>query len=435
MNGEEDASHESWPAGGRWGRPRRARRAEHCAARRRRGRGTRNLGGTARRMDRDGRRSRRISPPDVRAAAPSAPPRDARQESPSGSVQGSHQGSGRESPPGSDPSLRAESPPDSGQESRPGSGASLPAESTPGSGQELPPAAVESPPASRPGAGDAWYVHGLAGSSANWTALAGALSRYATGYLVDLPGHGRSDPPPRGHYSLLQDADVLARLIARYSSGPVHLVANSMGGVIATALAARHPELVATLTLISPAVPDLRLTRDRGADPVLALLLMPGTTRPALRRLGAIGSAARARGIGGVVLRRPVVAHGRRLRGCHRRSHRSRGPALGASLHHRSPAGADADVFPPGRVVLDRCREGAGRDTGDLGRAGRSRGRPPRTAHRGGLQEVVAVDHLRGGSHRADGVPCADGARGRPTVGNPGAPPGRPTGPVATSDS
>ncbi len=157
------------------------------------------------------------------------------------------------------------------------------------------------------GSPDAWYIHGLAGSSANWTSLAGALSARSTGYLVDLPGHGRSDPPPDGRYSLIRDADLLAVLIHRRSPGPVHLVANSMGGVIATALAARHPEVVATLTLISPAVPDLRLTRDRGADPVLVLLLLPGTTTLALRRLGSIGSGARARGMGALCYGDPAL--------------------------------------------------------------------------------------------------------------------------------
>lgn len=148
------------------------------------------------------------------------------------------------------------------------------------------------------GTPDAWYVHGLAGSSTNWTSLAGALSDRATGYLIDLPGHGRSDPPPKGRYSLVSDADLLAVLIRRRSAGPVHLVGNSLGGIVCTALAARHPELVATLTLISPAVPDFRLTRDRGADPVLALLLVPGTAGLALRRLSSISPMARARGMG-----------------------------------------------------------------------------------------------------------------------------------------
>ena len=145
---------------------------------------------------------------------------------------------------------------------------------------------------------DAWYVHGLAGSSSNWTSLAGALGGRSTGYLVDLPGHGHSDPPPRGRYSLVRDAALVAELIGRRSAGPVHLVGNSLGGVVATCLAARHPELVASLTLISPAVPDFRLTRDRGADPVLALLLVPGTTGVAVRQLSAPNPMARARGMG-----------------------------------------------------------------------------------------------------------------------------------------
>ena len=97
---------------------------------------------------------------------------------------------------------------------------------------------------------DAWYVHGLAGSSLNWTALAGGMSGRATGYLVDLPGHGRSDPPPGGRYSLVRDADLLARLIRRRSAGPVQLIGNSLGGVTCTALAARHPGKVSSRQIV-----------------------------------------------------------------------------------------------------------------------------------------------------------------------------------------
>jgi pimeloyl-ACP methyl ester carboxylesterase len=159
------------------------------------------------------------------------------------------------------------------------------------------PAATGPTVAGRPGP-DAWYVHGLAGSSTNWTSLAGAMSSSTTGYLVDLPGHGRSDPPPRGRHCLLDYAELLAELIRRRSSGPVHLVGNSLGGIVSTCLAARHSDLVATLTLISPAVPDFRLTRDRGADPLLGLLLVPGTAGLAVNRLSSISPMARARGMG-----------------------------------------------------------------------------------------------------------------------------------------
>lgn len=153
----------------------------------------------------------------------------------------------------------------------------------------------------RPGPRDttpAWYIHGLAGSSTNWTRLAAALSPAATGYSVDLPGHGRSDPAPRGHYSLQADAELIAATIEQVSGGPVHLVGNSFGGIIATLLTAARPDLVRSLTVISPAVPDLRLTGDRGADPRLGLLLVPGTAGLAYRRLATISPLSRARGMG-----------------------------------------------------------------------------------------------------------------------------------------
>ena len=147
------------------------------------------------------------------------------------------------------------------------------------------------------GATPAWYIHGLGGSSTNWSRLAAVLSATNPGYIVDLPGSGRSDPPPRGRYSVTDDADLVAALIRRVSGGPVHLLGNSMGGVMATALATRHPDLVSSLTLVSPAVPDLRLVRDRGADARLAVVMVPGITSAAERRLAAIDAMARARGM------------------------------------------------------------------------------------------------------------------------------------------
>ncbi|MDQ6658735.1 MAG: alpha/beta hydrolase [Actinomycetota bacterium] len=142
------------------------------------------------------------------------------------------------------------------------------------------------------------YIHGLAGSSTNFDSLATLLAGHTRGYAVDLPGFGRSDPPPGGRYSLLSDAKLMAEVIDRVSpDSPVQVIGNSLGGMTATALAARHPDRVRTLTLISPAVPDLRMTKDRGADPRLAMLLAPGTLVAATRRLSSIGPQARARGM------------------------------------------------------------------------------------------------------------------------------------------
>jgi pimeloyl-ACP methyl ester carboxylesterase len=152
------------------------------------------------------------------------------------------------------------------------------------------------------------YVHGLAGSSTNFDSMATLLAGHTRGFSLDLPGFGRSDPPPGGQYSLLGDAELLADLLRRISpDGPAHVVGNSLGGMVTTALAARHPELVRTLTLISPAVPDLRLTSDRGADPRLAVLLAPGTMQVAVRRLASIGPLARAQGMAALCYGDPSV--------------------------------------------------------------------------------------------------------------------------------
>ncbi len=145
-----------------------------------------------------------------------------------------------------------------------------------------------------------WFVHGLGGASTDWTRVGGALSTTACGYSLDLPGSGRSDPPPGARYSPRVDARITAAAIEQVVAGPVHLVGNSYGGVVATLLAADRPDLVSTLTLISPAVPDLRLTKDRGADARLGLLLLPGAAGFAEDRLGSIPPLERARGLGDI---------------------------------------------------------------------------------------------------------------------------------------
>lgn len=155
------------------------------------------------------------------------------------------------------------------------------------------------------GAVPAVYVHGLGGASTDWTRLAAAMAPHATGYSLDLPGSGRSDPPPAGRYSPAVDARVVARTIEQLADGPVHLVGNSYGGIVVTQVAAGWPHLVRTLTVLAPAVPDLRPTADRGADPRLGVLLVPGTAALAYQRLASIPPMARARGMGELCFGRP----------------------------------------------------------------------------------------------------------------------------------
>ena len=128
-------------------------------------------------------------------------------------------------------------------------------------------------PPARTGLPPALYVHGLGGSSQNWSALMPLLVGAVDGEAVDLPGFGDSPPPDDGNYSVTGHARAVIRLLDAERRGPVHLFGNSLGGSVATRIAAVRPDLVRTLTLISPALPEIRVQRP--AVPT-ALLALPG---------------------------------------------------------------------------------------------------------------------------------------------------------------
>ncbi|SEK45482.1 alpha/beta fold hydrolase [Nonomuraea pusilla] len=99
------------------------------------------------------------------------------------------------------------------------------------------------------------FVHGLAGSSTNWTDLMDALKDTVTGHALDLPGAGSSPAPGDGDYTVEAHARAVIGLLEH--TGPAHLFGNSLGGAVSVRVAAARPDLVRTLTLVSPALPDL----------------------------------------------------------------------------------------------------------------------------------------------------------------------------------
>ncbi|QNS04260.1 alpha/beta hydrolase [Streptomyces xanthii] len=133
--------------------------------------------------------------------------------------------------------------------------------------------AVRSRPAAREGLPPALYVHGLGGSSQNWSALMPLLADVVDGEAVDLPGFGDSPPPDDGDYSVTGHARAVIRYLDAQGRGPVHLFGNSLGGAVTTRVAAVRPDLVRTLTLVSPALPEIRVQRT--AVPT-GLLAVPG---------------------------------------------------------------------------------------------------------------------------------------------------------------
>src|SRR3954463_8913820 len=135
---------------------------------------------------------------------------------------------------------------------------------------------VRDTPATSPDAEPAVYVHGLGGSSQNFTDVAGLLADRLDGQAVDLPGFGYSDPSPR--YSIPAFAATLIGYLEHAGRGRVHLIGNSLGGSIAVRVAALRPDLIRTLTLISPAMPFLD-PRRTAHGPYLPLLALPRAER------------------------------------------------------------------------------------------------------------------------------------------------------------
>lgn len=104
---------------------------------------------------------------------------------------------------------------------------------------------------------DVVFLHGLGASSRYWQPLAAASSGYRA-TAPDLLGFGRSPSPPDASY----DVDChLGALMPQLPRRAV-VVAHSTGTILAAALAARHPDRVASMVLVAlPAYPDEEAAR------------------------------------------------------------------------------------------------------------------------------------------------------------------------------
>ncbi|MFK4068546.1 alpha/beta fold hydrolase [Streptomyces sp. NPDC029674] len=156
---------------------------------------------------------------------------------------------------------------------------------------------VRSRPSTGPGLPPALFVHGLGGSSQNWSALMPQLTDIVDCEAIDLPGFGDSPPPDDGDYSITAHARAVIRYLDARGRGPVHLFGNSLGGAITTRVAAVRPDLVRTLTLVSPALPELRVQRT--AVPT-GLLAVPGVAALFTRLTKEWTAEQRVRGVMGL---------------------------------------------------------------------------------------------------------------------------------------
>jgi len=100
---------------------------------------------------------------------------------------------------------------------------------------------------------DVVLLHGVTDNAHTWRGVQEALLGRARTHAVDLPGHGLSDIP-----SAPLDALEMANRVVGYMDCEgierAVVVGWSLGGAVAVALAARHPDRVKSLVLESPAV-------------------------------------------------------------------------------------------------------------------------------------------------------------------------------------
>lgn len=117
---------------------------------------------------------------------------------------------------------------------------------------------VEAPPQGTPTEEDVLFIHGFISSSGFWTETVlphvspAARSRRRL-FAVDLLGFGRSPKPADSLYTLREHVEMIERsVIERHGVRSFHLVAHSLGSILALALAVRHPAAVRSLTLVAP---------------------------------------------------------------------------------------------------------------------------------------------------------------------------------------
>lgn len=95
-------------------------------------------------------------------------------------------------------------------------------------------------------------IHGTGGSRAHWRPVVDLLRGQRELLLVDLPGHGASDPPPDGvPHTPIGYASMLADVLDELNVGSAHTAGNSVGGW--TALELAKLERARSVVAIGPA--------------------------------------------------------------------------------------------------------------------------------------------------------------------------------------
>jgi pimeloyl-ACP methyl ester carboxylesterase len=122
---------------------------------------------------------------------------------------------------------------------------------------------------------DVVLIHGLGGAKSSFFDTAAALSTRYRVHALDLPGFGSSSKPATAPYTARWFAETVRETMDALDISRAHVAGNSMGGRVAIELGLRHPDRVAGLALLCPAVAFVKRTYHpivRALRPELGLL-------------------------------------------------------------------------------------------------------------------------------------------------------------------
>jgi len=102
-------------------------------------------------------------------------------------------------------------------------------------------------------------IHGLGGSSRNFSPIADELAGSHRVIAIDRPGSGYSGRPVTRSSTLTDQAAVIAAVLERLDIEPAIVVGHSLGGAVALAVALDHPRMVSRLVLLAPATTPFEL--------------------------------------------------------------------------------------------------------------------------------------------------------------------------------
>lgn len=94
-------------------------------------------------------------------------------------------------------------------------------------------------------------IHGSGPGVTGWANFEGNLELFSQHFrciIIDLPGYGKSDAAPGN--PILESVMGTLRLLGGLNIEKAHIIGNSLGGIVASQIAAHHPQRVGRLVMI-----------------------------------------------------------------------------------------------------------------------------------------------------------------------------------------